>query len=272
MSVTFGFTVEELESSPDESFDETGGVSNTRRFKVPWASRWAFVNGMRRAHYPGFTAVLAEKFRIKPFVNNPANQTITDLTATLNAHDYAEVQVQYTSVENATREEQPDGTYLSYRQSSTVEFQTVPSRALKWSSDSALVAPDAHATIMIPITTHVLTWSDVQNPPWELISAARGKLNSQAYAVPVIGLNVEAEGLLFNSCETSGKFSVSGNTEWELTIELIEKQITAFSDGATVYGWNHQFRDDTNGWDKPVDDSGNLTFQTTDFSNLFSQV
>lgn len=269
MTITFPFDVQELENSPKESFSEDKGAANVRTFKVPYADRWTFVTGMRRVQYPGMSAVLAESFDIQPYVPNPSG-TIVNIDQDLTSHDYAQVAVKYNQIgDNSTKEEQPDGTYLSYRQAQQIEFQTIPTRGLVWESDSILVAPDAFATIPIPVTTHTLTWSEVATPPWNLLSEIKGKVNDAAYSIPIIGLNVAAEGLFFESSESTAKVSVSGDAEWELSITMIEKQITAY--GGLSYGWNHQYRDEE-GWDRPVDRSGNPTFELSSFSSIFTQV
>lgn len=271
MSIEFSFEFEEQENSPRWTLDRDSGISGEREFKVPWGNAAEFVVGMTNSYFPGFNAARARNFSVKPFIPRLEQKTLTNLLTDINSHEFARVIVQYASLDNnSTREEQPDGTFISYRQGTTVEFQTVPSRSLAWDDNDEPVSPDAYAAIPISKTDHVITWSEVENPPFALISSAKGKVNSEAIEIPVIGLDVGAEQLFFESAESSSKINASGATLWEFTYTL--KEIKPSNFGGEDIGWNHQFRDDPAGWVKVKDaENGNYTFATADLSALFTQ-
>jgi len=271
MSIGFSFQFEEQENSPRWSLDRDSGISGEREFKVPWGNATEFVVGMTNGYFPGFPAALAKNFSIKPFVSKPDQKTLTNLLTDINTHEWARVVVSYASVDSTgTREEQPDGTFISYRQGTSVQYQTVPSRSLVWDDNDAIVSPEAYPVMPISETDHVITWSEVDNPPWAFISSAKGKVNSASYDIPVIGLSVAAEQLLFESAETNAKIDAEGNAKWELTYTLKERKPTNY--GASDVGWNHQFRDDPAGWVKVKDkENDNYTFATADLSAIFTQ-
>jgi len=257
-----------MEGSPAEKLNASSGFSASRQFLVPWNQRIDFAVAMTRAQYPGASAVRAEDITINPF-DGKCEATITDFEAHLNAYDFAVVSIQYSSVQSANQEQQADGTYLSYRQSLSAEFLTIPSRALVWDDNDEPVSPDTHGAVLIPRTEHVLTWNDVPSPNWATLSDLRGHVNTSAVTIPVIGLSAPAETLLFKGAEIGAKISSSGAIQYDLTITLSEKKIKAYSD--TVYGWNHAYRDDPAGWHKPVNSDGETSYPTGSLLTLLTQ-
>lgn len=272
MSISFGFEVNEMENSPRWSLDRSSGVSGEREFRVPWENATDFVVAMTNSYFPGFSAARASHFDVKPFVPKPDEKTLSNFLTDINTHEWARVTIQYASqTDSGTREEQDDGTFISYRQGTSVEYQTIPSRSLVWEDNTdQVVSPEAYPVLPISVTDHVVTWSEVPSPPWDFISNGKGKVNSNSFDIPVIGLSVSAEQLLFESAETSAKIDANGNSIWELTYTLKERQVSGF--GASDAGWNHQFRDDPAGWVKVQDkDSGEPPFASTDLSAIFQQ-
>jgi len=271
MAISFGFEVNEMENSPRWSLDRSSGVSGEREFRVAWANATDFVVAMTNSYFPGFSAAQASHFDVKPFVPKPDEKTLSNFLTDINTHEWARVTIQYASqTDNGTREEQPDGTFISYRQGTSVQYQTVPSRSLVWDDNDEIVSPEAYPVMPISETDHVITWSEVDSPPWAFISSAKGKVNASPYDIPVIGLSVAAEQLLFESAETNAKIDAEGNAKWELTYTLKERKPTNY--GASDVGWNHQFRDDPAGWVKVKDkENDNYTFATADISAIFTQ-
>lgn len=274
MSISFNEEYfEELERSPRWSVDRESGHSGEREFCVLWDQANAFVLAMQQAYFPGVQASVVQRINVEPFVANPREKQIVNLLTDMNEHEFARVTIQYSAQSgNGTREQQNDGTYISYRQGTTVEFQTVPSRSLVWDDNSEPVSPDAYSAMPISKTDHVLTWSEVANPPLALISSMKGKVNQGRITIPKIGLEVGVEQLYFESAESSTKIDASGDELWEFTYTLKEVKPSAFGADGEDVGWNHQYRDDPAGWVKVKDkDSGQYTFATADLSLLFEQ-
>lgn len=265
-----GYDWEEVEGSPRENFDVLGGRhSFEREFRVDWGQRWTFAAAMSLSGYPGFAHVVVGKIGITPEIDD-IRGAVSDPTSALPVYDTARVKVTYepVSIESASQPRE-DGTWLSYDRSGESEFLTLPSRALKWSDNSEPVAPDANAALLIPKRKHVLTWHRVPAPDWSVLQALEGKVNDDTFAVPIINLSCTAEQLLFESSSVRGSFSVSGSADWDVTITLAEKRITSY--GGDNYGWNHAYRDDPEGWARPVNGDGDPSYALGDFEDLFVQ-
>lgn len=286
----FGFAFTELQGSPREKVSLESGLAATREFRVPWSQRFAFVQGMLfgsgagniyPAAYPGLPALLCVDAEIKPESKGaPVDQDIDDPETAVNAYAWARITLNYTSVRAAARQEQVDGTYVTYDSSGTAEFLTVASRKLRWFDTGKEVSPDAHGAILIPTTRHTLTWHGVASPPWAVMQGLRGRVNSEAFAIPVLGINAYPETLLFEAYDTSVKSDAAGAARWDISYNLVERTIIQFlpDDSTQVYGWNHSFRDDPDdgiGWVRTVargDDNVNRhPYRRGDLTALFVQ-
>jgi hypothetical protein len=126
-------------------------------------------------------------------------------------------------------------------------------------------------------TRHVITWSQVVNPPWMVLSQCINHVNSVPFFVPVTKQLMAAGTLLFAEKSASISLNTLGRTTWKLTLTFLEKAQTAYSTtggaaigGTTVYGWNWQWREDIGDFDRPVSGIGNgYTFQETDLRRIF---
>lgn len=284
---------EEHEDSPKESGNRSGGLLFTRIFLTAWDDRWAFLFelyasgpfGLPASYSPLWPGVLADQFIIDRIVNAPDSDTVTDPnTQQLTHSTLAKITVAYTPLDIAQpdpgEEDTPDGTWATYSQSSNVEFVSVPSRGMKWSSDSDLLPPDVNPVLPQIVTTHTVTWHQLRRIPWVTLSNMKGKVNSTACRLPGSAQTFSAQTLLFEGSDDEITLSFSdANPTRKLTLRFTEKAQhflkTSTSGGAsqtgTIYGWNHQYRDDTGTYDQPVNqDDGSPLFQTYNFNNLWT--
>lgn len=298
---------EELNDSPSEELS-LSGVSCTRRFLVPWANRILFAKailiqagpfGLGPASYPhGLTATLADRVTVQPFGDRAPDAPNLDLINNTNYYDKALVTVTYktsdrpsTNDPNQQQENLPEGTWATYEQNFSGEFLTIPSRGLLWGSDlegsspvRTQVSEDAKATILIPLIDHVVTWNEVPYPPWKAIREASGNVNNATFRVPVNGLQVSKECLLFEGCQSKTEFkfglkNLSMTQTWSLTYTFKQRELLALGgdvltvDGdAGPVGWNHAYRDEIGKWDVPKttnEDGEDRIYSSYDFKKLF---
>jgi len=264
MAFEYGF--EEIEGSPRETADLTSGWTMTREFRVPWASRITFAGEMVYSTYPNWPASRAMKFSISPETTDIGNDYSNPLTG-LPTYAHARVVVTYEPLSSNGGTEQPDGSVLDYQRSSESEFLTIPGRALLWEDNTEPVSPDANAAILIPKRKHVYTWSQLASPNWALMQSYEGCVNNSPVTLPLVGLTCPVETLLFEGVEVGGSYSISGTTQWDLTMTFAEKRILSYS--GSSYGWNHTYRDDPPGWVRTVDESGGRNYYGADLGALF---
>lgn len=262
--MAFDYEIEELPGYTS-GLSLQGGFRATRRFRVPFSHHVAFMAEMIGQQFPTYSAVRCIECSVEP-QTDLISGTVTNPTSDIATFDDCIVTCNYESVQAS---DNSDGTFFTYRQSLGAEFLTIPSRALKWSDNNKPVNPDAHGAILVPKTEHHITWHRVSSPNWSVLSSLRGKVNSGAMSIPVIGLSCPAETLLFEGAETSIQVDSSGNGMWEVSVRLSEKKVNGF--GGAAYGWNHVYRDNPAGWAKPKDGAGNFTYASADLSAAFTQ-
>lgn len=279
MSITVPFA--EHEDSPIETGNRDGDFQFTRIFTTAWDDRWSFVNsiftggpiGLPMVYGPGFDGVFADTFSIDKIAPNPRNATISDpQTQALTHNTEAKITIGYKPMVPTE-----DGTLISYEMQEQGEFVTVPSRGLKWASDSVPLPADVQAAYATATTRHVVTWSQVLNPPWQTLSDSINKINSVQFLIPVTKQLLEPGTLLFAEKSASISLNTNGRTTWKLTLTFLEKAQTAYSTtggaaigGTDVYGWNWQWREDIGDFDRPVSGvGGGYTFQETDLRRIF---
>lgn len=280
---TFGFAIEEIPEEIREELDRRNGMQATRAFKVPWASRLDFAQGMLsgggvfgtegRIYQSAFPNVRVQRALITPIApkDTGAVPSMTDPETQMIAHTWAKVELSYaTNLEDTSREERADGTWVTYDGETTLEYMTIPGRALKWESDDDLAAPDVEGSVIIAITRHRLTWHNVASPDWDAFSQTRGKVNDAIWSVPALGISAPAETMLFEGySNTSSETNEDGDPLWAITLSLIEKRISQL--GGTDYGWNHTYREGV-GWDRLLSDvSGDTQYALGDLDTLFTQ-
>lgn len=279
MPITVPFV--EHEESPIETGNRDGDFQFTRIFVTAWDDRWGFVNGMftggpiglPMVYGPGFPGVFADTFNIDKIAPNPRNTIISDpQTQQLSHNGEAKITIGYKPMVPTE-----DGTLISYEMQEQGEFVTVPSRGLRWDSDSVALPADVNAAYPTTITRHVVTWSQVVNPPWRVLAESINKINSVQFLIPVTKQLLEPGTLLFAERSASISLNTLGRTTWKLTLTFLEKAQTSYSTtgtasigGSGVYGWNWQWREDIGDFDRPKSTvGGGFTFQETDLRRIF---
>lgn len=298
----------EVDGSPKIRSNRTS-IAGIRQFKVDWSDSETFATellfggtGGRPQTFPNFPNLYVDELNVEPFIINPSGGTFTDPETNNSLHDTALVTVNYTPLSDpenpdsattdpgnqADKVQLDDGTWAEYSMDFSGEFQTLPGRVLVWETDSLQVAPDAHPTIKLPLTTHVVKWTQVPYPPFEHISNMRGCVNDAEWRIPVTSQRLARWTLLFMGAQARRVYKRSGSNGWELTYTFKERCIKAlaniksgggvrvgFNQNITSVGWNHAFRDGkTPGWDIPVLADGGADkylYSDVDFKKLFIQ-
>ena len=276
MSVSF----KELGGSPFEQYG-LEGFSARRQFLVAWEDRDAFAaevlgtatkyGGTTWVNYPGKESVFAVRLRYEPFdPDNPDAKPIAHLTEGLNSYSnsFAKATVDYKTINARDRDDGPEneiGTHLTYRMRYGAEYQPIPARGWAWQDDPGTpAADDLNLVKVIPITEHHLTWHQVINPPWEVIHALQGKVNSEVFlACPQATLLLE--GAEANKLYRAGFESGPSEFCWQIHYLFRER---AVKHGGQVYDWNHFYREKPPGWVELTNGSDRL-YDLADFTPLF---
>lgn len=286
--MAFNFPIHELGDSPKETLGRDG-IKIVRKFLIPWANRMDFAIGMTvvstgyglgPAPYPPFPFARVESIDMQPFVERPVQQTITDPVTQLNSfagNNTCLCTIHYSTQQPQTSDPKedglPEGTWATYSQRFSGEFMTLPGRGLTWPSDGKPVGQDAHATILIPLAEHVVTWNRVLNPPWDAISALRGQINETDFRIPGSNGQIrEAKTLLFEGCEVGTEYRYDqADQVWNLTYTIKERRVKAVNGSETeIIGWNHLYREDAGVWEEPITFlTGKKLHLTGDFTRLF---
>jgi len=287
----------EHEDSPEESGNRSGEMSFARIFLTAWADRWDFVAEHFRSGPFGYPAsyssywpgVLADDFRITRILNKPESAAITDPNTQALTHDtLAMIRVTYTPLPILQQAQEqppgeapqlPEGTWVTYNQSSNVEFATILGRGCKWESDSKALPADVNPIQPNTLTEHQITWHQVQYVPWVTLGNMKGCVNSVACTLPGSPQLFQPETLLFEGLDDEITLSLAG--QWSTRklsmrfIEKAQKNLTSSPRGGAssgnIYGWNHQFRPDTADYDRVLAaDSSDPLFTGFDFNTLWT--
>lgn len=288
----------EHEDSPQESGNRSGELSFTRIFLTAWADRWQFISehykagpfGLPASYSSYWPGVLADHFTIDKLTPKPIQSSITDPSSQQLEHDtQAKITINYTPLQSDQQQQQdpndptplPAGTWCTYSQQSNIEFRTVPGRSCKWESDSKALPADVSAMIPEPVSTHELTWHQVQVVPWVTLENMKGCVNETAFRLPGSPQTFLPETLLFEGL--SDEVTLSTDAQWstrKLVLRFAAKAQKGFANsargansaaGSTVYGWNHQWRDDTADYDRVLSaDSSDTMFAKFDFNTLWT--
>lgn len=286
---------QEHEDSPVERGNRSGELQFTRIFLTAWDDRWNFIGehfrsgpfGLPASYSSYWPGVLADTFDIGRISNCPDIATITDPNSQQLTHSgaVAKITINYSPLERDIAEANdplvPSGTWADYSQDSNIEFRTIPGRGMKWLSDSALLPPDNNSITPEAVTTHQVTWNQLSVVPWQTIGNAKGCVNSVACRLPGSQQIFLPETLLFEGLADQTTISLTGQVGTrKLTLRFSEKAQKGLvtnakggnaPTGSTVYGWNHQYRDDTGTYDKPLNNAtGAPMFAVFDFNTLWT--
>lgn len=286
-SVTFW----EHEDSPKESGDRSGQFSFERIFLTAWADRNTFIRemmtggfyGLPQSYSQDWPGLFAESWKVDRIINNPIQGTITNPASQQLSHNtLARITFTYTPIgvteQDPGDEQLPSGTFATYDQEEEGEFLSVPSRGMIWDSDGKRLSPDIVGVIPQTTTRHVVTWHRVVNPPWATMASLINKVNSVAWRIPATGQVFQPETLLFAARSASLTLAYDSEPTWKLKLTFIEKaqkNLVSTGDGpiggTTIYGWNHQWREDDGIYDRPVNaKSFHRMFQSADLRTLFT--
>lgn len=257
MTTTIPVPFEEHEDSPIERGDRNSGFNFARIFTCAYEDRFAFLSamftgglaGFPKAYHSAFPNLRCQSFDIERLVNRPTGPAlISDPETQIIGHNTtAKITIEYgpleTTFQAGVTQTHP-GTWVTYSRNSTIEFGDVPGRKLIWelSKDDTPPRPlpaDLAPTFPITTTRHELVWHYVSNPPWTLLSALKGSVNSVNFPIPVINHIVPPERLLFLEDSSRTVIKYDGSIATELTLTFLEKNQGFLSSGDT-YGWNHK--------------------------------
>jgi hypothetical protein len=282
---------EEHEDSPIEGGSRTGEFDFARIFLCRWTERFEFLRGMftggffglpmsYSAEWPG---LIADKYKIERLVNKPTSSVpyISEPISQQLQHDaIAKITINYSPItpEQAENNEGlPDGTWVTYSQSDSVEFVTIPGRSLKWETSGKVLPPDVNPVTPQNQVRHEVTWHQVLNPPWTVISALKGKVNSIAFRIPGSGQIAFPETVMLIESTAKIALNIASETRWELSLVFAEKAIKNLTSGRTgaisgtdVYGWNHQWDPQEGIYDRPLTDEGLPMFDSAEMATLFT--
>lgn len=285
----------EHEDSPTERGNRSGELQFTRIFLTAWDDRWSFIAehyksgpfGLPASYSSYWPGVIADTFDIGRMTNCPDVVTVTDPNTQQLTHTgtLAKITITYSPLERDISEANdplvPSGTWADYSQDSNIEFRSIPGRGMKWLSDSTLLPPDNNTIVPEAVTTHQIAWHQLQSVPWQTLANAKGCVNSVACRLPGTPQIFLPETLLFEGLSDQTTISLTGQVGTrKLSMRFTEKAQKSLTSGAkggnaptgsTVYGWNHQYRDDTADYDKPVAaDSSDPLFATFDFNAIWT--
>ncbi len=291
-----GIGFEELEGSPRIRLTQKG-MEATRTFKVAWEDWEGFLGELvgyadlvagaldlaTPFAFPGFENLFVDSADVEPFEpGNPRGPV--DMVFATNSYDAgAKVTVNYKTKDDNDdndkndKPEVPEGTFLTVSGDLGAEYQTIPGRVWKWSSDGAKLPADQNPGIVIPTIEWSMSWEKVPLPPWAAIRNCIGKVNKGTF-------NGAAEGhILFLGGKIQRDFSFQ-QTEalYKLDYKFGERNISGMAPGAAPTdppiegGWNHFYRSNPapgGGIGITVemvkDDAGKLPYWTTDMQALF---
>ncbi len=278
---------EELDQSPQIRFRD-GRFLATRRFKIDWADRFAFLlelyGGYRvvggtfvftpPATFPGVPQALVTQVEIEPFPpDRPDGSGVVSLGSATNAYDAALVTAIYEipfDLGNDARPdlpEVPNGTYLTYRADLGAEMTTTPGRTWRWNIGGLpALEGDRFPGRIVPTEDFTLTWYRVPRPPWSAMSDLRGKVNDATFVSHAPGT------VLFMGARTRRDFQVLDSGLWRLEYQFKVREVKSTANAQTLYGWNRFYREQADGgehWLEIVDESGNLPYPSGDLNQLF---
>ncbi len=282
----------EHEDSPKESGNRSGQFSFERVFLTAWADRFTFIReimtggffGLPQAYSSDWPGLFADSWKIDRIVNNPNQASITNPATQIITHDTAaRITITYTPIsvteQDPGDEQLPTGTFATYDQEEEGEFLSVPSRGLIWESDGKRLSADITAIIPQTTTRHTVTWHRVTSPPWATMASMINKVNSVAWRIPVTGQIFQPETLLFAARSASLTLAYDSEPTWKIKLTFLEKaqkQFVSTGDGpiggTTIYGWNHQWREDLGIYDKPINATTLVDpmFQSDDLRTIFT--
>jgi hypothetical protein len=182
---------------------------------------------------------------------------------------FAKATVKYGATEGKYRNDLPsgeDGTSLTYRMVIDSEESILPSGGWVWTDTNTAIPVGTELLKKIPVTEHIVTWSEVLHPPWTAISVCQGKVNAASF------LGCAAGTLLFRGAEASKLYRRGAGIEdeaasfvWSIRYTFRERSVKM---NVQVYGWNHFYREPSGNW-VPIQHGSSPLYDSGDFNSLF---
>ncbi len=286
MAVSF----EELAGSPTIRVNEDG-TRAVRRFRIAWSDWLSFARELVGEYqvtggsfvfippksFPGFSNMLVQELDVEPFEpSGPDGADVGTLTSGVNQYPTggALVTATYAAMFDTDNDSRPDlpelpeGTYLSYKADLGSQCQATPGRTWRWQDppDYPSLPPDIQPDVQIAEGSFELTWHRVPLPPWDVIRALRGKVNSSTFVgsppgtVLFVGAKITREFHIFQT----GGF-------WRVRYSFLEST-RELSTGSLV-GWNHFYKETPvsgEHWVAIADEDDNPPYASADLTQLFS--
>ncbi len=272
-------TFQELGGSPHEKYT-VDGFSATRRFLVPWELRTEFAQAVfdtaGRLTYPGRSDVFAYTLDFEPLEPDMIGvRTLENLKTDLVDYDgsFAQAVVKYGTSTGSERSDVPlndEKTSITYKMVVDSEEITLPASGWKWWDTFGAIPSGTLIVKKLPVTEHILTWSEVIDPPWNVITALQGKVNANEF------LGCPAGTLLFRGAEAYKLYRHGAGIEdepasfvWSIKYTFRERAVKM---NGMVYGWNHIYRETTGSWIPIANSLSKFLYDAGDFSTLFHTV
>lgn len=283
--------LEELEQiGPNAGPD---GLTGTRKFKVPWASRTDFVRLMKGttanvggvatygppSYWPGLPTLQADTVTWEPWPNDTpsGDATITDPSIHSVSFNYAIGNVGYKSFQQDNKDDGSSGDgnrpkvpfgRITEDYVTTAEFLTVPGRAWVWALDSKKLPPDINPGIRIPTVEITLTWSRMPYIKWSVFNGLSGTINNATfmhqfpiYTVLYLGATISEEVQ-----------ENQDNPTWKAVMKFKARVLLDESNANANVTWNNIYRVGATPEWQNVENSvtGKRIYRATDFSTLFT--
>ena len=276
---------DELAGSPREQLNERFGSIAERKFLIPFNDRLTFAQAIVGTGYPNFPQARVTAVDIQPW-NDQLIPSGTVVDPALQTAGYGTqpclITVRYgpdyTQKSWPTDFPKPttirSGTELRYRIGGSALYMVLPDDAVDWNDESSSGSGndiynflyDHPATrVLIPIREIELQWDFVDNPPIADLDALMGTVNDDTF------LGSPAETLLFENyyVEDSFRAAPANPHTNRVIVNLRQRKIRSDTPGQ-FFGWNHEYRADSNAWDRIVLSNGNDRYLPVDFSNMFA--
>ena len=233
--------VEELDDSPQESWEKSGRFNATRKLKVPWADRNTLARQLLGNRvtlpqsYPDRSTALARSVEIDHLAEKIVNAG-SGSAATINTYEHAVLTVRYADPEPGSAEDPQ--TLATESLEPSAEFITLPADNLHWGSATGPLLKDAEAPGRI---IAMVDWVYKRNRV-PFVNSAMFALQSHCNQAEVtsltLGVTFPAETLLYSTISLEREIYADGADAWSVTFRFTYREP----------GWNVFWRADLNAW------------------------
>lgn len=237
----------ELPGSPQETWDENGGLQATVTRICAWASRTTLAAEIYGELYPRIPQTLARarSITIVPFPDSPNIGAVVG-DAQHAAYDLAKLTIQYKT--DGPMEQ--NGDWFTETLEPTVEFVTLPREGFRWSVSHAPLKEGEEPGKQIRGLEYKLTRYKLTSVPAE-VKTLVGCVNNAPISCRRLGLTFAAEELLYHPPTVDVKAKMDGTYELTLAMRF------SFKPG----GWNTFWNAGTRQWEGLEVDDGSGNWQ-----------